>query len=97
MGTWWHAHSQHSQAPSPAAAGRAAERLKLKALLSASHWPPVLTSPVCTAPRSEGKRRACKLQSGDKVLYFKYAGDNMETPDGTQYVVIREDDVLCKA
>jgi chaperonin GroES len=31
------------------------------------------------------------------VLYFKYAGDNMETPDGTQYVVLREDDVLCKA
>jgi chaperonin GroES len=31
------------------------------------------------------------------VLYFKYAGDNMETPDGTKFVVLREDDILCLA
>jgi chaperonin GroES len=40
---------------------------------------------------------APKLAAGDKILYFKYAGDNMETPEGTKYVVLREDDVLCKA
>ena len=38
-----------------------------------------------------------QLKEGDRVLYFKYAGDNMETPDGTKYVVLREDDILCKA
>ncbi len=30
-------------------------------------------------------------------MYFKFAGDNMETPDGTKYIVVHEDDVLCKA
>ncbi len=29
-----------------------------------------------------------------QVLYFKYAGDNMETPDGTKYIVLRNDDIL---
>ena len=38
-----------------------------------------------------------QVKEGDKVLYFKYAGDNMETPDGTKYIVVREDDILCKA
>ncbi|GFH19416.1 uncharacterized protein HaLaN_16361 [Haematococcus lacustris] len=46
---------------------------------------------------AEGKRKAMVLKEGDRILYFKYAGDNMETPDGTKYVVLREDDVLCKA
>lgn len=30
------------------------------------------------------------------MLYFKYAGDNMDTPDGQKYVVLREDDILAK-
>ncbi len=38
-----------------------------------------------------------QLKEGDRVLYFKYAGDNMETPKGEKFVVLREDDVLCKA
>ncbi len=29
--------------------------------------------------------------------HFKYAGDNMETPSGEKYMVVREDDILCKA
>lgn len=33
---------------------------------------------------------------GDKIVYFKYAGDAMETTDGTQYVVLHEQDILCK-
>jgi len=40
---------------------------------------------------------AAQVKEGDRVLYFKYAGDNMESPDGQKYVVLREDDVLCKA
>lgn len=41
----------------------------------------------------------CNVQvaAGDRVLYFKYAGENMETSDGSKYVVLREDDILCKA
>jgi hypothetical protein len=31
-----------------------------------------------------------------QVLYFKYAGDNMETTDGTKYIVLREDDILSR-
>lgn len=46
---------------------------------------------------AEGQRKAMVVKPGDKVLYFKYAGDNMETPDGVKYVVLREDDILCKA
>lgn len=38
-----------------------------------------------------------QVSVGDKVLYFKYAGDNMETPGGDKFVVLREDDILCKA
>ena len=40
----------------------------------------------------------CLLQvkEGDKVLYFKWAGENMETPSGEQFVVVHEQDILCK-
>lgn len=44
----------------------------------------------------DGKRTAPRLAHGDKVIYFKYAGDAMETPDGTKYVVLREQDILAK-
>lgn len=46
---------------------------------------------------ADGGRKAVRVAPGDRVLYFKYAGDSMETPDGTKYIVLREDDVLCKA
>lgn len=38
-----------------------------------------------------------QVKDGDKVLYFKYAGEQMETSAGEEYVVIRESDILCKA
>ena len=46
---------------------------------------------------AEGKRKPMKVKEGDKVLYFKYAGDAMETPSGEKFMVLREDDILCKA
>ncbi len=46
--------------------------------------------------QEDGTRKAPKVQPGDKVVYFKYAGDNMETPDGTKFVVLHEQDILCK-
>lgn len=33
---------------------------------------------------------------GDKIVYFKYAGDPMETPDGRKWTVLRQNDILCK-
>lgn len=30
------------------------------------------------------------------MLYFKWAGENMETPSGEQFVVVHEQDILCK-
>lgn len=46
---------------------------------------------------AEGGRKKMMMKSGDKVLYFKYGGENMETPAGVKYVVLKEDDILCKA
>lgn len=46
---------------------------------------------------AEGGLTKPSVAPGDRVLYFKYAGDNMETPTGDKFVVLREDDVLCKA
>eukprot|EP00882_Tetradesmus_deserticola_P007110 GHRQ01007485.1.p1 GENE.GHRQ01007485.1~~GHRQ01007485.1.p1 ORF type:complete len:243 (+),score=99.20 GHRQ01007485.1:173-901(+) len=45
---------------------------------------------------AEGQRKAMVVKPGDKVLYFKYAGDNMETPDGRKFIVLREDDILTR-
>jgi chaperonin GroES len=45
----------------------------------------------------DGTRKPLKVKEGDRVVYFKYAGDQMETPDGIKYVVLHENDILCKA
>ena len=37
-----------------------------------------------------------QVRKGDKVIYFKWAGDSMETPSGDQYVVVHESDILSK-
>lgn len=42
------------------------------------------------------ERKPLKVSEGDHVLYFKWAGDQMETPEGEQYVVLHESDILCK-
>lgn len=44
----------------------------------------------------DGERKAPKVSPGDKVIYFKYAGDSMETPSGEKYNVLREQDILAK-
>lgn len=45
----------------------------------------------------DGERVTPKVKAGDRVLYFKWAGDAMETPSGDSYVVLHESDILCKA
>lgn len=45
----------------------------------------------------DGKPVPLKVKEGDQVIYFKYAGDAMETPSGEKYVVLHENDILCKS
>jgi len=40
-----------------------------------------------------GKVRPLQLKIGDKVLYGKYAGTNVEI-DGSEFLVMREEDVM---
>ncbi len=42
------------------------------------------------------KDEEMKLAVGDKVVYFKYAGDKMMDDKGTEYVVLHQSDVLGK-
>lgn len=37
-----------------------------------------------------------QVKEGDRVIYFKYAGDAMETPSGDRYTVLHEQDILAK-
>ncbi|KAK9805866.1 hypothetical protein WJX73_010329 [Symbiochloris irregularis] len=46
--------------------------------------------------QEDGTRKAPKVKEGDSILYFKWAGDNMETPDGDKFVSLHESDLLCK-
>ena len=41
----------------------------------------------------EGKRIAMEVKKGDRVLIGKYSGTDVKI-DGTEYVILREDDVL---
>jgi chaperonin GroES len=60
---------------------------------------PVSGEVVCVGPgkqEEDGSKGDMSVAAGDTVVYFKYAGDSMETTDGTQYVVLHETDILCK-
>lgn len=41
----------------------------------------------------DGKMIALDVQVGDRVLFGKYSGNEI-TLDGTEYIIMREDDVL---
>ena len=41
----------------------------------------------------EGKRLALDVKAGDKVLFGKYAGNEIKV-NGTEYLIMREDDIL---
>ncbi len=43
--------------------------------------------------RDDGKLQKLDVKKGDRVLFGKFAGTEV-TLDGTEYVIIREDDVL---
>ena len=41
----------------------------------------------------DGKRIAMEVKKGDRILIGKYSGTDVKI-DGTEYVILREDDVL---
>ena len=41
----------------------------------------------------DGKRVALDVKAGDRILFGKYSGSDTKV-DGTEYIVMREDDVL---
>jgi chaperonin GroES len=43
--------------------------------------------------QKNGKVRALAVKSGDRVLFGKYAGNEVKI-DGTEHVILTEDDVL---
>ncbi len=44
-------------------------------------------------PLDNGQTRAPKVKSGDKVLFGKYSGTEVKV-EGTEYLVVREDDIF---
>lgn len=44
----------------------------------------------------EGEFKPTNVKEGDRVMYFKYAGEMLAGADGEDYVVVKERDVLCK-
>ena len=44
-------------------------------------------------PLDNGETRALKVKVGDKVLFGKYSGTEVKV-DGTEYLVVREDDIF---
>lgn len=44
-------------------------------------------------PLDNGSVRALKVKAGDKVLFGKYSGTEVKV-EGTDYLVVREDDIL---
>jgi chaperonin GroES len=43
----------------------------------------------------EGKRIAPSVKKGDKVVYARYGGSEIEI-DGKEYMILRESDILAK-
>ena len=55
---------------------------------------PLSATVVTVGAAAEGKE--VKVKAGDRVLFFKYAGDTVPTKDGTVYNVIMENDILAR-
>ena len=41
-----------------------------------------------------GKRIPIQVKKGDRILFSKYAGNDVKI-DGKEYIFMREDDILC--
>ena len=41
----------------------------------------------------DGKEVTMQVKAGDKVIYSKYAGTDVEL-DGTKYIIVKQSDIL---
>ena len=44
--------------------------------------------------QDNGSLRKLEVKAGDKVLFSKYSGNEIKI-DGTEHLILREDDILC--
>ena len=44
--------------------------------------------------KEDGELVPMNIKKGDKVMFFKYAGDKMYDDKGVEYIVVRENDIL---
>lgn len=42
----------------------------------------------------EGSRKALRVKPGSTVLYSRYAGSEFKGPDGSDYISLRENDIM---
>ncbi|GER36098.1 20 kDa chaperonin family protein [Striga asiatica] len=66
-------------------------------LTEASKEKPSIGTIVAVGPRpldKEGKRKPLSLAPGNTVLYSKYAGNDFKGVDGSDYIALRESDVI---
>ena len=42
----------------------------------------------------DGTRKPLEIPIGSSVMYSKYAGSDFKSKDGTQYIVVKANDVL---
>ena len=70
-------------------------------LTEAAKERPIIGTVVRTGPGKQdlkdGSFKAISLKEGDRVVYFKYAGDPVQTRDGTKYTILRANDILALA
>ena len=74
----------------------AEETTKSGIILTASaQEKPSIAEVVAVGPGGnvDGKEIAMQVKVGDKVIYSKYAGNEVKL-DGTEYIVIRQSDIL---
>ena len=60
---------------------------------------PVTGTVVSAGPGKAGEDGVIKpltVKTGDKVIYFKYAGDQMTDEEGNAFVVLHENDILAR-
>uniref|UniRef100_A0A061S1Q5 20 kDa chaperonin, chloroplastic n=1 Tax=Tetraselmis sp. GSL018 TaxID=582737 RepID=A0A061S1Q5_9CHLO len=66
----------------------------------ASNERPMCGEVIRTGPGKkgpDGELEKMPVTAGDRVIYFKYAGDVIPTASGARYTVVHASDILCKA
>jgi len=66
-------------------------------LTEASKDKPSIGTVIAVGPGTldeEGKRKPLTVSTGESVLYSKYAGNDFEGADGSQYIALRVSDVM---